>query len=200
MNEVDNDFTGLLSSHVQRFLQSAFDAIKVHLPADKQTDTEIWNGLTEPIQQFASGVTTLVNTSLNPWQDLKKPKEIADVEKAFSKTVFWDEKYLAPGAVVYWIEKYEWEGPYPKFRPVKTVLVSKHSSGVDEGYSYEIYKPAEDNKPNFGEYAPKIRYEIEFIWSPLTLTQARVLCKNLNNQMKMAYQAMMKKRLLEKQP
>jgi len=116
------------------------------------------------------------------------PNEIKNANKILEKMYIWTEASLFPSIEIYTIKEVEKPGiPYPQFVPEKVVIVSKHSNGVDQGYSYEIYRPIIKNEPRYGERSVTITYEQDFIWSPLVLSQAKLLCRNLNRQMKDFY-------------
>ena len=132
--------------------------------------------------------TTMLATVIE--NDVPVPLEADDGlssdQKKWENVDLFDEGMLMPGVNMYTLDEYKSE-PYPKFRPQKVPLVSKHSTGIHEGYVYEFYRPQVVRKVGDSNGGITIKYEREFVWNPMTLAHARILAAELNRQMRRAY-------------
>ena len=122
-------------------------------------------------------------------------------ERYFDFQVYTDTTSIMPGMVVYQVEKINptQKTPYVKYKPTPYIIVAVHDNGVNGGTLFMTYSH-KTNKPfDFGNSGPQIISEYEVIYSPLTLGQAKYVCRLLNLQSRQAYKLALVKAKTQKQ-
>ena len=110
-------------------------------------------------------------------------------ERYFDFNVYTDTTFIRPGMVVYQVEKSNPTAkiPYVTYKPVPYIIVSVHDNGVNGGTLFMTYSHKVSNSFDFSKSGPQIISEYEVIYSPLTLDQAKYICRLLNLQSRQKY-------------
>ena len=123
-------------------------------------------------------------------------------DRYFDFQVYTDTTSIMPGMVVYQVAKVEpnQKTPYVTYKPTPYIIVAVHDNGVNGGTIFMTYSHKINNPFDFSKTGPQIISEYEVIYSPLTLGQAKYICRLLNLQSRQTYKlALAKKQKSEKQ-
>lgn len=181
------------------FVSTIFKAVEQYLPkviAECANLVEPDNDLNNEINDEGDS-QDILNQKDKKTVKLKPIRKISekinhDEDRWQSFNIFLDTRDIAPGMIVYVIEKIEPNEkiPYVTYTPSERIITEVQDNGVGNGTVFLSYAPKVASVSTYytpQHNAPQIISEHDVIYSPLTKAHAEFVCKLLNLQSKTLY-------------